>query len=196
MTRIMRDSTTAADIPLSGCQLVAGYSNGQFMWTPEDWARFGGMPKVRIDVNGSNSSGAGVLDVEPRDTTPAEAVTWVQHRRALFPGSVPTIYCNRSTSVLVQAAMHDHGLMLATMYTLWIATLDGTKTLPDMRGVVAVQYAGQAQTAGHYNESIVYDDTWHPSILPSPPWQREALIKAQQVTQAAADLAKYIGEHQ
>jgi hypothetical protein len=196
VTRIMRDSTTAADIPIPGCQLVAGYSNGQFVWTPEDWARFGTMPKVRIDVDGSNPSGASVLDVERGDVTVAGAVSWVQRRRHLFPGTAPTIYCNRSTSVLVQAAMHDHGIMLSTMYTLWIATLDGTDTLPDMRGVVAIQYAGEAQTGGHYDESIVFHDTWHPANPPAPPWQRQALLQAQRVTQAATELAKLIGEHQ
>jgi hypothetical protein len=196
MTRIMRDSTTAADIPIPGCQLVAGYTNGQFAWTPEDWARFGTMPKVRIDVNGSNPGAASVLDVEQGDATPPEAAAWVKNRRVLFPGTAPTIYCNRTTAVLVEAAMQLAGLHLATMYTLWIATLDGTRTLPDMRGVVAIQYAGTAQTGGHYDQSIVYDDTWHPAAPPALPWQHAALVMAQRAQQANADLAKFIGEHQ
>jgi hypothetical protein len=196
VTRIMRDSTTAADIPLPGCQLAAGYINGRFAWTPADWARFGSMPKVRIDVNGHNPGAASVLDVETGDATPPEAAVWVKARRVAFPGTAPTIYCNRTTAVLVEAAMQLAGLHLATMYTLWIATLDGTRTLPDMRGVVAVQYAGSGQTGGHYDESIVYDDTWHPSVPASLPWQRQLLVMAQRMQQANVDLVKFIGEHQ
>src|ERR1043165_8928837 len=51
----------------------------------------------------------------------------------------------------------------------WVATLDGTKKIADMTGVTAVQYAGETQTGGHYDESIVYDPAWKAPAPPPPP---------------------------
>ena len=172
MTRIMRDSTTAADIPLHGLGLAAGYGNGIYKWSAADWARFPGIPHVGIDVNGSDAAGCGVLDVEKGDATPDHAPAWVRARLALKPAYPPIIYCNRSTLTPVFNALNAAGLHVVRDFRLWIATLDGvTKTVPDMTGVTAVQYAGQQQTGGHYDESIVYDDTWHaqPPKPPPPP---------------------------
>ena len=36
MTRVMRDSTKAADIPARGLDLVAGYGNGIYKWSAAD----------------------------------------------------------------------------------------------------------------------------------------------------------------
>ncbi len=49
--RVMRDSTTATDIPISGTQLVAGYGNGLYTWSAADLNRFPHIPHVYIDVN-------------------------------------------------------------------------------------------------------------------------------------------------
>jgi hypothetical protein len=166
MTRIMRDSTTAADIPLAGTQLAAGYVNGRFVWSPADWARFPGIPHVRIDVTGADPAGADVLDTETGDASPATANTWLRAKIARGD-HMPVIYCNRSTQPLVEQATGN--LIHGRDYWFWIATLDGTQRLPDMTGVVAVQYAGQAQTGAHYDQSIVYDDAWMPSAPPPPP---------------------------
>jgi hypothetical protein len=160
VTRIMRDSTTAADIDPRGLDLVAGYGNGAYRWPEADWDRFA-CPHVFIDVNGSDPAGCGVLDVETGDATVATAVAWVKARLALKPSYPPVIYCNRSTLTALFDAMNAAGLKIVRDFRLWVATLDGTKTVPDMTGVTAVQYAGQAQTGGHYDESIVYDDAWH-----------------------------------
>lgn len=198
MPRTMRDSTTAADIPLGDLQLVAGYANGKYAWKDTDWARFGSIPKVRIDVLGTAPGSASVLDVENGDATPAEAVGWVHARRKLFPDTAPTIYCNRSTSTLVAAAMMTAGLRLAIEYTLWIATGDGTKVLPNMVGVVAVQWKWVTPPAGHYDESIVYDDEWHPTTPPPAPepWKKQALIQAQTIQTAATNLVRLLEANQ
>jgi len=185
--RVGRDSTTAADIPLAGLQVVMGYGNGRFAWTPADWARFPAtVARVRIDVNGTDPQACGVLDVESGDATPAQAPAWVKTRKALGAGPHGrTIYTSRSLLAAVDETMKAAGLERVTDYTLWVATLDGTRTLPSMTGVVAVQYAGEAQTGGHYDQSAVYDDAWHPApvvVPPKPPsWQARALAQARAV---------------
>jgi hypothetical protein len=162
MTRIMRDSTTPTDIPVHGTDLVAGYSNGNFKWSAEGFARFHTIPHVHIDVNGTNPEGAGVLDCEKGDCDVHQAVTWAKARKAAHPeGYPPVIYCNRSTLTPLFNAMNAAGLHIVRDFRLWIATLDGTKTVPDMTGVTAVQFAGENMTGGHFDESIVYDDNWH-----------------------------------
>ena len=201
MNRTMRDSAIPAAIPRPGLDLVAGYYNGRFTWSPTDWARFRpSVPRVRIDVNGTAPADASVLDVENGDATPQEAVPWVQARRKLFPGTAPTIYCNRSTAVLAEAALHAAGLHPGIEYTLWIATLDGDQKAADALakgpGVVAVQWKGQAQTGGHYDESIVYDPSWHPAAVPGPAWQQTALMQAQTLATAAGNLVKLLEAHQ
>jgi hypothetical protein len=162
MTRIMRDSTTPRDIPIDGTDLAAGYINGQFKWSPEGFARFPEAKHVHIDVDGTNPEGAGVVDCETGDVTVPGAVEWVKARKAAHPGEYPPIiYCNRSTLTPLFNAMNAAGLHIVKDFRLWIATLDGTKTVPDMTGVTAVQYAGESMTGGHYDESIVHDPHWH-----------------------------------
>jgi hypothetical protein len=163
VTRVMRDSTTAADIPTHGLDIAAGYVNGRFAWSPADFNRFTHAAHARIDVNGSAPAGAGILDVETGDATVTTAVAWVKQRHAAHPGAYAVIYCNRATLTPLFDAMDAAGLHVVDDFHLWIATLDGTKTVHDMTGVVAVQYAGEAQTGGHFDESLVYDDDWHPT---------------------------------
>ena len=163
MTRLMRDSTNLRDIPIHGTDLVAGYVNGNFVATKEDFARFRGIPHVHIDVLGTDPQDAGVLDFEtgnPR--TPDMCASWAQRRKAAFPGHYPpVIYCDRAHLTPLFNAMNDAGLEVVKDFRLWIATLDGTKTVADMTGVTAVQFADEKMTGGHYDESIVYDDEWH-----------------------------------
>lgn len=189
MTRIMRDSTRAGDIPVKGTELAAGYTNGLFVWSGSDFARFPGVPHVHIDVNGTHPVQAGVLDVEKGDASVTEAVLWTRAKHALGQPN-PVIYCNRSTLTPLFNAMNSAGFRPDHGFRLWVATLDGTKKLDDMTGVVAVQYAGESITKGHYDESIVYDNSWHADAAPAPivPTRREA--------RAAADvIARYIAGH-
>jgi hypothetical protein len=160
--RVMRDSTVLADIPVHGTDIVAPYVNGRYASTlTQVRARFPTAGVAWIDVNGTHPENAQILDVEQGDATPAEAALWARARHILHPHAYPPIiYCNRSTLTPVFNAMATVGLKAGAGFRLWIATLDGTKAVKDMTGVTAVQYAGQAQTGGHYDESIVYDPTW------------------------------------
>lgn len=165
MTRLMRDSTILKDIPIHGTDLVAGYVNGNGRASEQDFARFHGIPHVHIDVFGTAADEAGVLDFEqgnPR--TPNGCVDWAKKRNELHPGYPAVIYCDRSHLTPLFNAMNAAGLQIKKDFRLWIATLDGHKTVPDMTGVTAVQFAGASLTGGHYDESIVYDDAWHPHV--------------------------------
>ncbi len=163
MTRLMRDSTNLQDIPIHGTELVAGYVNGNFVATKEDFARFPGIPHVHIDVMGTDPEDAGVLDFEEGNPATADTCAiWAQRRRAALPNHYPAvIYCDRSHLTPLFDAMNAAGLQIVRDFRLWIATLDGTKTVDDMTGVTAVQFAGEKMTGGHFDESIVYDPEWH-----------------------------------
>jgi hypothetical protein len=163
MTRLMRDSTNLRDIPIDGTDLVAGYVNGLFIATKEDFARFPGIPHVHIDVLGTDPEDAGVFDFEADNVrTPDMSTIWAKRRKAAFPNHYPPIiYCDRAHLTPLVNHMNAAGLEIVKDFRLWIATLDGTKTVDDMTGVTAVQFAGEKMTGGHYDESIVYDDDWH-----------------------------------
>jgi hypothetical protein len=172
----MRDSNEPGSIPIHGTELVAGYINGKYAWTQENFDRFRGIPHIFIDIFGDNPH-AGVLDVEPQCAKVEDAPPWVKARKALLPDAhTPVIYCNRSTLTPLFNAMAAAGLHVVHDFRLWIATLDGTRKVADMTGVVAVQYKrarnqdknghfteepGPAVTEGHFDESIVHDDQWH-----------------------------------
>lgn len=155
----MRDGVTLSSIPIKGTQIIATYINGRYSHTPAQVkARFGNLPIAWIDVNGSNT-GADILDVEVGDATPHGAMIWTKAKLARHPGYPPIIYCNRSTLTPVFNAMASANLKVGRDFRLWIATLDGrTKTVRDMTGVVAVQWLNKPG----YDESVVYDDGWHP----------------------------------
>ena len=189
--RVGRDSTTAADILLAGLDVVMGYANGRFAWTPAAWERFGNRPRVHIDVNGSAYHMAGDLDVETGDAAPGDAPIWVRDRHKMgASGHGATIYCQRSSLAAVTAALKSGGLAPGQDYTLWLAdwTGDPAKAASlhaSTPGCVAVQYKGQALTGAHYDESLVYDDAWHPVPVVAPPkppsWQARALAQARAV---------------
>jgi hypothetical protein len=174
MTRIMRDSDRPAAIPIRGTDIAAGYLTGPGTWSAQDFKRFRRIERARIDCRGTVPGRADILDVEGGCSEVSRAASWVKERQAAFPGAYPpVIYCNRDTLTRVLPAMRAAGLRRVKDYRLWIATLDGTKRLPDMRGVIAVQYKhapdpvlgmipGPATTPAHYDESVVFDDNWHP----------------------------------
>ncbi len=56
MTRVGRDSTVAADVPMLDLSVAMGYGNGAFAWSQADWARFtkAGIATARIDVDASS----------------------------------------------------------------------------------------------------------------------------------------------
>lgn len=203
MTRVLRDSTKAEDIPIKGTDLVAGYDNGIYAWHTVNWNRFTAH-HVHIDVNGSHTS-ADVLDVERGDATISQAVQWVAHKslhtpsRPLYP---PIIYIARSSLTGLFNAMNHAGFNIVKDYRLWIATLDGTKKVDDMTGVTAVQWASAKITGHHYDESIVYDDHWKPAtvVAPVPPPVVRTVFTADQkaairaaITLGVSDIEKRLG---
>jgi hypothetical protein len=178
MTRIMRDSDTPSAIPIRGTDIAAGYLTGPGTWPAQAFVRFRRKERARIDCRGTKPGQADILDVEPFCAEVSRAASWVKERKAAFPGAYPpVIYCNQDTLKRVLPAMRAAGLRRKKDYRLWIATLDGTKRIPDMTGVIAVQHKrapdvnpvtgtleapGPSITTGHFDESIVFDDDWHP----------------------------------
>lgn len=144
--RTMYDSITAADIPPSA-EMVAGYVDGRYRWTADDWARFPDAVKVRIAAFASTDDGV-VGDVELGDMTPSESVDWVRARRAA--GVDPTLYVNLGNVDVVRAAFRAAGEPLPH---LWLAHYDNDPTIPD--GFVAKQYANSTLAGGHYDLSAV-----------------------------------------
>lgn len=132
--RTLYDSVTPTNILKANPnpQMVAGYINGPYAWTAAEWALFPQAVKVRISVRANFLDGH-VLDVEPGDATPAQSVDWVLARRRA--GAEPTVYCNRSTWVQVQAAFRARGVPEPHY---WIATASGKAEIP--AGAVAAQY--------------------------------------------------------
>lgn len=165
MARVMRDSTTPTDIPVAGTDLVAGYLNGSYAWSSAGWARFPDAGHVTIDVNGTRPD-ADVLDVEPGDATVAGGVVWLPKALAIPRDYPPMIYCNRSNRTAFVTAAKAAGFSVNTHFKFWVATLDGTRTLSDMNGVAAIQWAGARQTGHHYDQSDVFDDTWKATDMP------------------------------
>jgi hypothetical protein len=161
---VMRDSITAADIPLDGLAAVAGYGDGPWTWSSQDWKRFddAGVPALSIVIDPAHQGD--ILDVERFDAEPIQVPGWI--RRFNRPKRrKPTIYCNRLTwrrgpgspAITVVEALHTAG-MDESYVDWWAATLDGTTT--NTEGAVAVQWKGQDETGGHYDESIIMDSGW------------------------------------
>jgi hypothetical protein len=177
MTRIMRDSDAPSAVPTQGTDIVAGYVSGSATWPRGAYDRFRGIPHAHIDCLGTMPEKAEILDVEDGCSTVQAAVSWVRKRKAAFPGAYPPVlYCNGSTLTPLFNAMHAAGFHVIRDFRVWLATLDGTKKIHDMTGIIAVQYKrapnllpdgslerpSSSVTAGHYDQSIVYDDAWDP----------------------------------
>lgn len=150
MTRSCYDSTNATDVPTT-CDIVAGYIDGRYKWSDDDWARFPGKPQARIAVFADTDDG-NVLDVEDGDATPSQAPVWVAARRAA--GVDPTVYCSLYAWPTVRQEFIDTGVREPHW---WIASYDNVAQIP--AGAVAKQYANEPLTGGHYDASIV-EDYW------------------------------------
>lgn len=166
MVRYMADSVDGKAIPPSvivpgagsaPVSLRVGYANGSYHNSSFD----NGTPDVVVDVAGTVPS-ADVLDIETGDATPDTAPGWVKAHNALG-GFRAVLYCNRATITAVANACAAQGLLPGRDFSWWIATLDGTKSVPDMTGVVAVQVWGANFFSENVDLSIVYDDSWKPA---------------------------------
>lgn len=167
MTRIMIDGTNT-DAPAmaaqaSGYQLVAGYVDGLYAWSDAQWARFpAGIIRVRIAVFASTNDGH-ILDCEPGNCTPAQAVDWVLLRRAA--GVDPTVYCNETNPdtgwPAVRAAFQVRGVPEPHY---WVAKYDNDPTIP--AGAVGKQYADDNMLGKPWDLSAVAD--FWPGVDPAP----------------------------
>lgn len=171
MTRLMGDSTTLADIPLT-VNIAAAYYNGHVgvVTAAQMQARF---PHSRygwclIDVTGANADKADMLDVETGDATPATANLWVQSWHALGrPGPAP-VYVNRGNEQAVISACQSGGSKLGVQFGLIVATLDGT-VIPPGPGTLGCQVKGASLTGGNWDMSLIYDASlWLPVAPPVP----------------------------
>lgn len=180
-TRTMYDSTTPAAIP-DNAEMVAGYLNGDYAWTPEEWRRFKEAAKIRIVISPINEGD--VLDVENGDATPDHAPGWILARRAAGHRR-PTPYVNRDNAHAVLTACERHNLKPGEHYWLWLATLDGTATT-DLPGVVAIQDKGAAALGFNADSSVVFDPTWHPTPLSPIERMAEIHMHAEAIIRLAA----------
>jgi hypothetical protein len=158
----MYDSVNPGAIP-STAQMVAGYVNGpRSQWPASGWDRWGhGVPKIRIDVNGSDPYGSDVADVENGDLTIAGAVEWVKLRQAR--GWWSAAYTSESNLVSLEAAMGS--LDCEYWVARWgITEADATAMLTGR--IVAVQFWND-QT--NNRDVSVVNDAWFPSPALSPP---------------------------
>lgn len=150
--RVMYDSTNPFDIP-TGAQMVAGYVDGGYAWSAAGWARFPHAVKVGISIYSSRNNGI-VLDVEPGCTwPPANAVAWVQRRRA--SGVDPTVYCNQQNDLpAVRAAFQAAGVAEPHYWTSGYPGI-GKALYP---GTISHQYANPLTSGGHFDLSVVADN--------------------------------------
>jgi hypothetical protein len=158
MSRTMYDSVTARDIPRDP-DLVAGYVDGLYAWSAADWAQFPISVHVGISVDPSGNVGQ-VIDIEPGNGTPADAIPWLLRRRAA--GVFASVYiahqsANILASLLIPAGLGD--------VPLWIVDATGAPHL--WPGSVATQYAVSSQTGGHFDASMVAD--YWPGVDAAPP---------------------------
>lgn len=158
MARFMADSVTARDIPRGKFALVAGYVNGPYKWSDADWAYHSGSRRVHIATSAAFNGGQ-VLDVEPGDASPNQAVGWVIRRR--LAGQDPTIYASASAIPAIRAAMSRAGV---PQPHYWVARWTGVAHLEP--GSVATQYDHPPHSGGHYDLSMVAD--YWPGVDPKP----------------------------
>ena len=175
MTRRMADSITSTDIPILDPRtgrpwaLIAGYIDGRYVWSAADWARFPSSRHVRIAVLASTNAGD-VIDREPGDATPDEAVSWVVRRR-VAGHPAPTVYCSYADWAACQAAFRARNV---AMPNWWISgypspvDFAGHPVIPV--GAVAHQYTDAP--GGHWDETLVAD--YWPGI--DPPTIRSATV--------------------
>jgi hypothetical protein len=146
-------ASDATVIPV-GAQLVAGYVDGDYVWTLADWTRFPGAIHVGIAVRSTTDAGI-VLDVETGNASPEEAVNWVLARR--HAGADPTVYCGESSWATVRAAFATHDVPEPHW---WVANYNGDTSIP--AGAIAHQYENTAR----WDVSSVAD--YWPGVDPAP----------------------------
>lgn len=167
MTGVFRDSTNGFDIPLDNLAAVGGYGDGAIsQWTSAMWARFDDPAIVKFVIVVNPGDVGDILDIEQGASPISSVPGWV--RAFNRPRRAPTLYVNRGNWPAVVAALRASSLD-PTAIDWWVATLDGTlnvyfgspgNPVPAGLRVVAVQWKGEAQTGGHFDESMILDVSW------------------------------------
>lgn len=183
----MRDSTNVMAIPLAGTDIAAGYEDGRYINAAALESRFPHIPRVLIDVDGSQPH-VDARDWETGDKGGSLEQWVIDHNKATGKQDA-VVYCNRSTIPEVRQLTGSQ--ILGKDYWLWVATLDGTLFTPQMyAGVIACQDKGSTQTGGDWDESVVFADWWKPSAPPAPPVQHAYLIASAGKPVTSADGGK------
>lgn len=154
----MADSITATDIPPGVFDLVAGYIDGIYKWTDQDWLFHAKSRLVTISAVTADVS-ANVLDVETGALDPNQAAGWASQKWAR--GDIPTVYIQTSRYQELVDAFKARGVRFPY---IWAAQWDGVNA--PWFGAVAKQYANPPLSGGHYDLSWVAD--YWPGVDPAP----------------------------
>jgi hypothetical protein len=141
----MYDAVLPDNIP-QGAEVVAGYIDGTYAWSADDWNRFPDADRVLITVDGSLT--ANVADVETGAMTPDDARDWIEAKQREHKRGV-TVYCNRANLEAVWAACRGHA------YYVWVA--DWTDDAHEVPHTIATQYSN---VDNRYDVSMVYSQDW------------------------------------
>lgn len=166
----MFDSATPSRIPADPPPaMVAGYCDGIYAWTPEDWARFPGAEKLITTTAGSMR--ANMADVERFDMTPADGAEWIHAKQAAAAQegkpAAATIYCSLASELAVRRTCH--GLSYYLLIASWIDTTTPPAAPPPIPGTVGQQYWNSPDQA--YDLSVIYNRGWLDRInFVNRPW--------------------------
>ncbi|MHB1472479.1 MAG: hypothetical protein ACYCV4_02450 [Dermatophilaceae bacterium] len=164
---VMYDSIRAEAIPVDA-KVVAGYVDGLYAWSTEDWARFADVDiRVRIATS-VETLDADVLDVEKGDATPADAPAWVEKVRSRAGSYDAMVYCSLSNWDACKKAFAD---AVVPQPEWWIAEWDGVAELP--AGAVAKQY----QSTPLYDLSVIDTGLWRANTASKKPEREKAAAK-------------------
>jgi hypothetical protein len=141
----MYDAVTPDNIPDSA-EVVAGYIDGDYAWSKDDWNRWPDAQKVLITVTGSLIGN--VADVENGDFTPEQASKWIEDKQREGRHGC-TIYCSRANLETVREACRGHA------YYVWVA--DWTDEPHTIGGTCATQYSCVDNL---YDLTRVYSQDW------------------------------------
>lgn len=151
---LMYDSTDPALIPTTA-PVVAGYVDGDYAWSQQDWDRFN-CPKVRITIN-DGALTANVCDVEHGDLTPSLAATWCWHKIHVL-SQRPTIYCSLSNVETCKAELTRMNIGL-TEVDFWIADYTGRAATNPPSTLYPNSIGHQYIDTGTYDLSVI-TPTW------------------------------------
>lgn len=159
MTTLMLDGINSDAVTMSSQHVpyVAGYIDGDYAWTQEEWDLFPGIAHVTITVKGGSAK-ADVCDCEKGDLTPAQAADWVKARKAEGYDR-PTIYTALSNVPAVREATGSY--VAGKDYDIWVADWTGAAHPVALPGLPAANAAAvQYLNAAHWDESCVNDPGW------------------------------------